>query len=65
MLLFKMAVRVEHKPFVSEEYKAKILVRNNFYSVRKPSMAGMIGMLKDTLKFHHPIQKELFIQRIL
>lgn len=40
-------------------------VRNNFYSVKKPNMAGMIGMLKDTLKFHHSLQKELFIQRIL
>lgn len=60
-----MSVRVEHKPFVSEEHKAEIRVRNNFYSVKKPSMAGMIGMLKDALKFHHSIQKELFIQRIL
>lgn len=65
LLLFKKSARVEHKPFVSEEHKAEIRVRNNFYSVKKPSMAGMIGMLKDTLKFHHSTQKELFIQRIL
>lgn len=60
-----MSVRLEHKPFISEEHKAEIRVRNNFYSVKKPTMARMIGMLKDALKFHLSIQKELFIQRIL
>lgn len=60
-----MSVRVEHKPFVSEEHKAEMRARNNFYSVKKPNMAGMTGMLKDTLKFHHSTQKELFIQKIL
>lgn len=63
--LFKLSVRAEHKPFVSEEHKAEMRARNNFYSVKKPNMARMIGMLKYTLKFHHSTQKELFIQRIL
>lgn len=60
-----MSVTVKDKTFVSEEHKTKIRVRNDFYSAKKLSMAGMIGMLKDTLKFCHSIQKELFIQRIL
>ena len=60
-----MSIMVEDKPFASEEHKTKIRVTNDFYLAKKLSMAGMIGMLKDTLKFCHSIQKEFFIQRIL
>lgn len=46
--------------FVSEEHKTKIRVRNGFCSAKKLSMAGMISMLKDTLKFCHSTQKPLY-----
>lgn len=60
LLLFTMSVRLEDKLFVSEEHKTKIRARNGFYSAKKLSMAGMISMLKDTLKFCHSIQKALY-----